>query len=67
MGRRYDIIQTPKDINHSDIPEEITLSKPFMIEDKLYVCEKTEIDSLKIYKGSEQCGVNKNYYVIRKL
>ncbi|KAF5140927.1 hypothetical protein AAJ76_1200018591 [Vairimorpha ceranae] len=67
MGRRFDIIQTPKDFNHTDLPSEITISKPFKINQDTYVCEKTSVDGFKIYNEKEDCGTNKHYYVIRKL
>lgn len=71
MGRRYDIIQTPKDMSLSDLPKNIEVSKPFMVGEHMYVCEKTGVSGLKVCNEEDGKNVksspSKHYYVIRRL
>lgn len=71
MGRRYDIIQTPKELNIADIPKDIEVSKPFMARGAMYVCEETGVTGLKVGSENEDGTVrstpSKHYYVIRKM
>jgi hypothetical protein len=71
MSRRYDIVQTPKDISRSDIPPNIEISKPFKIRDSVYVVEKCDIGAMKVCeKDGERTSVpspNKHFYIMKKL
>lgn len=70
MGRRYDIIQTPKNIRRSDLPGSIEVSKPFMINDCLYVCERSDVVMKICVENGDKTTIpssNKHFYVIRKL
>jgi hypothetical protein len=71
MSRRYDIIQTPRDIKQSDLPPKIEVRKPFKIRDAVYVLEESDAGSMKVCKKDGDTtslpSPNKHFYVIRKL
>lgn len=71
MGRRYDIIQTPKDIDFSSLPPKIEVNNPFMMGENRYVCEKILSSPFRVGQEEdwkiEPPESNKHYYVIRKL
>lgn len=71
MSRRYDIIQTPKNIKLSDLPQSIEVSKPFKINDGMYVCERSECGAMRVCESdgdkTTTPSPNKHFYVIRRL
>jgi hypothetical protein len=71
MGRRYDIIQTPRDIKQSDLPAKIEVNKPFKIRDTIYMLEKSDIRNMKVCgkdgSTTSSPSPNKHFYVLKKL
>ncbi|EOB11396.1 hypothetical protein NBO_53g0014 [Nosema bombycis CQ1] len=71
MGRRYDIVQTPKGIRLSDLPGDIKIGVPFGMNGEMYICEKTGVSGLKVCTEEEngrlQANASKHYFVIRKM
>ncbi|AFN82997.1 hypothetical protein EROM_050650 [Encephalitozoon romaleae SJ-2008] len=71
MEKEYDIIQIPKGIKRSDLPERIEADKPFEIDGSLYVCEKRDEGAMKVCfeeEGKTSIPVlSKNFYVVRRV
>lgn len=73
MSQIYDIIQAPKNLQQSDLPDSIELDAPFTVGDSSYVLVAGARDAMGVCERIDDTDATTdvqssgNYYIIKKL